>query len=129
MFQIRMGQPEMEAFWTDLKQKVRSGTATRSEQQLFSKMGKAMRLIANDPRHPGLNTHEITELSARYEFRVWQSYIENRTPAAGRLYWAYGPGQDDITIMGVEPHPNDKANAYKKIRLSSMPGADTFYRR
>ena len=26
----------------------------------------------------------------------------------------------DITIVAIEPHPNDKTNAYKKITLSAM---------
>ena len=34
--------------------------------------------------------------------------------------WTYGPGQGDITIVAIEPHPNDKSNAYKKITLSAM---------
>lgn len=37
--------------------------------------------------------------------------LENQTSAAGRLFWTYGPGQGEITIVAIEPHPNDKANA------------------
>ncbi len=116
MFQISIGVPKMAAIWDELKQKVRNGGATKKEQQLFRKMGKAMNHLAHDPGYPGLHSHEITELSDRVGFRVWQSYIENNTPAAGRIYWAYGPGKGQITIMGIEPHPNDKANSYSKIR-------------
>ena len=46
--------------------------------------------------------------------------MENHTPQADRIFWVYGPGQNDITIIGVEPHPNDKGNAYKIITLSDM---------
>ena len=120
MFQITMGVPEMENYWTELKKKVREGNATKKEQQLFKKLGKAMNHLAHDPSYPGLKSHEITELSDREGFRVWQSYIENNTPAAGRIYWTYGPNKGEITVLGVEPHPNDKSNAYSKIRLS-MP--------
>ena len=52
--------------------------------------------------------------------KVWESYLENNTPAAGRIFWAYGPEQGDITVIGLEPHPNDKANAHKKITLAQM---------
>ena len=53
--------------------------------------------------------------------KVWESYLENNTPAAGRIFWSYGPQKGDITIVGIEPHPNDaKSNAYKKIILSQM---------
>jgi hypothetical protein len=54
--------------------------------------------------------------------KVWQSYLDNRTPAAGRLFWVYGPGKSEITIIGLEPHPEDKKRAgYEKVRLSELP--------
>ena len=38
-----------------------------------------------------------------------------------RMYWVYGPEQKDITIIGLEPHPEDqKRGAYDKITLSSL---------
>ena len=82
-------------------------------------MGKAMRHLAENPRYPGLHSHEITALTARYGQRVWESYLENDTPKAGRIFWCYGPNQGDITIIGLEPHPDDKSNAYRKVTLSS----------
>ena len=73
-----------------------------------------------DPTYPGLETHDIESLTKRYGQKVWQSYIENHTPGAGRIYWVYGPDKGEITIIGLEPHPNDsKSNAYKKITFSS----------
>ncbi len=120
MFTIRMGIPEMDAFWSELETKVETETASKDEVKLYKKIGKALVLLANDPRYPGLNSHEISSLTARYGQRVWESYLENKTPAAGRIFWTYGPGQGDITIVAIEPHPNDKSNAYKKITLSAM---------
>ena len=87
----------------------------------YRQMGKAMYLLSQNPRHPGLQSHEITSLTARYGIKVWESYLENNTPGAARIFWAYGPEKGDITIIGLEPHPNDaKGNAYKKITLSQM---------
>ena len=120
MFNIHMGVPEMETFWNNLCRKVNSGTAGKDETKLHKKIGKTLFLIAQNPNHPGLETHEITSLSRRYGMKVWQSYIENHTPAAGRIFWVYGPERMDITIIGLEPHPNDKSNSYDKITLSSM---------
>ena len=71
-----------------------------------------MKFISENPRHPGLQTHEIEALTKRYGRKVWQSYLENNTPAAGRVFWVYGPADNEITIIGLEPHPNDKGNAY-----------------
>ncbi|WP_231364260.1 hypothetical protein [Treponema socranskii] len=50
----------------------------------------------------------------------WESYLENNKPAAGRIFWVYDPNKSDITIIGLEPHPNDKKDAYRKITLSAM---------
>jgi len=85
-------------------------------------MVKTFRLLAVDPRHNSLQTHEISELSRRYGEKVWQSYLENNTPAAGRIFWVYGPGKNEITIIGLEPHPEDaKRQAYSRVRLSQLP--------
>lgn len=40
--------------------------------------------------------------------KVWQSYLENKTSGAMRMYWVYGLDQKDITIIGLEPHSEDK---------------------
>lgn len=84
-FTIEMGVPEMEALWLDLLAKHAAGTLDGGERRLLRKLQKALPLLAANPRHPGLNSHEITALSARLGAKVWQSYLENRTPAAGRF--------------------------------------------
>ena len=110
----------MQELWNNLTMKHKSGTADADEEKLYNRMAKAIKLLASNPRHPGLHTHEIKELTARYGRKVWQSYLENKTPKAGRIYWVYGIGQGAITIIGLEPHPDDMSNAYNKITLSSI---------
>lgn len=124
MFNIRLGIPEMKEFWNSLKKKVKEKTASKDEVLLYQKLGKAMRLLSANPRHTGLHTHDIEALSKRYEMKVWESYLENNKPAAGRLFWVYAPNQNDITIIGLEPHPDAKKNAYKKITLSAVDGEE-----
>ena len=120
MFKIRLGVPEMETLWADLSRKVKSGTLGKDEEKLYKKLGKALVLLANDPRHPGLQSHEIGALTRRYGTKVWQSYLENKTSGAGRIYWVYGPESGEITIIGIEPHPEGKKKTeYEKIRLSA----------
>ena len=120
MFAIRLGIPEMKALWDALSEKVAGGSAKKDEEKRCRQLGKAMKLLAENPRHPGLHSHEIASLSARYGRKVWESYLENNTPKAGRLFWVYGPENGEITVIGIEPHPDDKADAYRKITLSSM---------
>lgn len=118
-YKIYMGIPEMEVFWNDLSCKVKNKTASKSKLKQYKQIGKALYLLSINPKYPSLKTHEIDALTNRFGDKVWQSYIENNTPSAGRIYWAYGPNKESITILGIEPHPNDsKNNAYKKIVLS-----------
>jgi hypothetical protein len=122
MFEIHMGVPEMEEFWNALTEKVSSGKASKSEVKLCNLIGKAMVLLANDPRHPGLQSHEIEVLTARYGTKVWCSYLQNNTPAAGRIFWSYGPDKGDITIVAIEPHPNlHHPNTYRSPPCGQRP--------
>jgi len=124
-FAIRMGIPEMLDLWTDLSKKKAAGTISKKELALYNKWGKAMRLLSQDPSYPSLHTHDIEPLTKRYGVKVWQSYLENNTGRAMRMYWVYGPDRQDITIIGLEPHPEDKKNgAYDKVSLSDMPDLD-----
>lgn len=107
----------MEALWADLSGKAKKGTLGKDEEKLYKKMGKAMAFLSNDPKHPGLHSHEIEALSRRYGVKVWQSYLENKTSGAGRIYWIYGPEKQDITIIGLEPHP--EKGGYDTVRLSA----------
>jgi hypothetical protein len=120
-FAIRMGIPEMDALWNGLVKRSKDGTISKEDAELYKKWGKALSFLANNPKHPGLQSHEIDPLSHRYGIKVWQSYLENNTPAAGRFYWVYGPDKGNITIIGLEPHPEDKKSAgYAKVKLSAI---------
>ena len=121
MFNIRMGIPEMKEFWDELEKKIKDNTASKKEITLFKKLVSCFKKLALDSKYPSLCTHDIEVLTKRYGIKVWQSYFENNKPAAGRVFWVYGPNKSDITIIGLEPHPNDKKNAYRKITLSSKP--------
>ena len=68
-----------------------------------------------------LQTNEIVPLSKRYGMKVWQSYLENKTSGARRMFWVYGPDKQEITIIGLEPHPEDAKNgAYDRILMSLL---------
>lgn len=119
MFSIRLGIPEMEDLWVGLCSKASTKSLSIDEERLYTRWGKAMALLANDPQYPGLHSHEIAALTHRYGVKVWQSYLENRNPRAARMYWVYGPGKGEITVIGLESHPEDtKRSGYAKVRLS-----------
>lgn len=121
-FTIRMGIPEMLSLWSDLQYEYRNGTISKKDAELYKKWGNALKKLSSDPMYPSLHTHEIPPLTRRYGVKVWQSYLENKTSGARRMYWVYGPGQQEITIIGLEPHPEDAKNgAYDRVTLSDLP--------
>ena len=120
-YAIRMGIPEMDELWNTLKTKHREGTIGKKDEDLYKKWGNALKKLSLDPMYPSLKSHEITELSRRYGMKVWQSYLENKKSGSRRMYWVYGPGQQEITIIGLEPHPEDAKNGvYDRIKLSDL---------
>ncbi len=60
--------------------------------------------LQENPRHPGLHTHKYQSLEYD-DCDVFQSYVENRTPGAYRVFWCYGPEKEQITIIAITPHP------------------------
>jgi len=121
-FRVRMGVPQMEAYWNDLSGRKLQGRLDKHEEKFFKKLAKALGFLGQNPRHPGLASHEIADLTRQHGIKIFQSYLENNTPAAGRLFWAYGLDQGDITVLAIEPHPEDqKRGACQRIKLSSLP--------
>jgi hypothetical protein len=37
--------------------------------------------------------------------KVFEAYAEQRTPAAYRVFWYYGPSKGIITIFAITSHP------------------------
>lgn len=66
---------------------------------------KALGYLEINPRHRGLNTHEYASLIGANGEKVFEAYAENKTSAANRIFWHYGPGKDTITIIAITPHP------------------------
>ena len=122
MFTLRMGVPDMEALWLALTEGADNNTLSASEKKLFKKLVKALDRLRTDPYNNSLQSHEIDTLTKKYKIKIFQSYLENKTPSAGRMFWAYGPGKREITILGIEPHPDRaKRGAYERIKLSTFP--------
>lgn len=74
---------------------------------LFKQVEKCVRLLVSDPKHPGLHTHEYSSIEHPFEEdgKVFEAYVQNKTPGAHRLFWCYGPARGDITIIAITPHP------------------------
>jgi hypothetical protein len=66
---------------------------------------KALGMLETNPRHPGLNTHKFSSLKGPGGEEVFEAYAENKTPAAWRIFWHYGPDKKQITILAITQHP------------------------
>lgn len=80
--------------------------STRDEG-LFKQVHKCVSLLAENPRHPGLHTHEFHSLPHPFapDEKVFEAYAQNKTPGAYRIFWCYGPAPGEITILAITPHP------------------------
>jgi len=71
----------------------------------YKAVSKAIKLLASNPRHKSLRTHEYTSLKGPSGEKVFEAYAEQSTPAAYRVFWCYGPEANQITILAITPHP------------------------
>lgn len=70
----------------------------------LKKVRKTLGLLEINPRHPGLATHEFTSLSGPAGEKVFEAYVENRTPGAWRIFWYYGPDAGMIRVLNIAHH-------------------------
>ncbi|MCF8083655.1 MAG: hypothetical protein K9M96_11200 [Deltaproteobacteria bacterium] len=66
---------------------------------------KTLGFMSANPRHKSLKTHEFTTLKGPKGEKVFEAYAEQATPAAYRIFWYYGPGKKQITIIAITRHP------------------------
>jgi hypothetical protein len=81
-----------------------------NEQAKLKKVRRALALLEQNPRYPGLNSHQYESFPVDKDVKVWDSYVENRTPSAWRIFWRYGPDEPGaavpvITVLAIGPHP------------------------
>ena len=65
---------------------------------------KTLKLLAQNPRYPSLQTHEFSSLKGPKGEKVFEAYAEQDTPAAYRVFWYYGPERGEITIVAITRH-------------------------
>lgn len=71
----------------------------------YKAVTKTLEKLQQNPRHPGLQTHEFHSLSGPNGEKIFEAYAEQNTPAAYRIFFHYGPGQGVISIISIIPHP------------------------
>lgn len=78
---------------------------SKDKKDVLKAVRKTLALMEIDLRHPSLQTHEYSDLMGPGGEKVFESYAQNRTPGAYRIFWHYGPKKGQITIVAIVPHP------------------------
>jgi hypothetical protein len=83
-----------------------------AKKGVLKQVRKTLALIETNLRHPSLNTHEYHSLTGLNGEKVFEAYAQQKTPAAYRVFFHYGPDRVEkgeripvITIFAITPHP------------------------
>lgn len=77
----------------------------RSKTAVYKAVLKCLGFMETNLRHNSLQTHEFTSLKGPEGEKVFESYVQHKTPGAYRVFWYYGPEKKEITIVTITPHP------------------------
>jgi hypothetical protein len=82
---------------------------------VLKQVRKTLAYLETNLEARSLQTHPYESLSRRYGVKVFESYIQQKTPGAYRIFWHYGPDETNekgtripvITVLDIVPHPHD----------------------
>lgn len=78
---------------------------SNSKKTVCKAVHKTLGLMEVNLRHPSLNTHAYESVRGPNGEKIFESYAQNNTPGAYRVFWYYGPQKGQITILSIIPHP------------------------
>ena len=83
-----------------------------AKKGVLKQVRKTLAFIETNVRHPSLKTHEYRSLRGLNGEKVWEAYAQQKTPAAYRVFFHYGPDRMKrgkripvITIVAITSHP------------------------
>lgn len=76
-----------------------------SQIERLKAVRKCLGFMQTNLRHPSLETHKYHSLSGPRGEQVFESYAQQKTPGAYRVFWHYGPRRGQITIVAIVLHP------------------------
>jgi hypothetical protein len=94
-----------ELSWTELAAAAYARLeADPAQKRHFKAVKKAIRFLAENPRHPSLNTHEWHSEKCPHGEKLFEAYAENKTSGAYRIFFCYEAARR-IQIVAITPHP------------------------
>ena len=74
-------------------------------EKRYKAVTKALCRLAENPKHPSLQTHVYHSIIGPNGKKVFEAYAENDTPAAYRILFCYGSVRGEIDVLMITPHP------------------------
>jgi hypothetical protein len=76
-------------------------------REKFKKAKRAIRVMREaGPTHSSFCTHKMDYLRGPGGAAIWNSYVENKTPQAWRMYWMRCD-DGSIQIISIGPHDHE----------------------
>ena len=83
---------------------LRDAATSGQLREKFKKAKRAIRVMREvGPSHPSFCTHQMENLKGPGDAQIWNSYVENKTPQAWRMYWVRCD-DGSIQIVSIGPH-------------------------
>ena len=84
-----------------------------AKKGVLKQVQKTLGYLEINLRQKSLQTHEYHTLTKAYGIKVFEAYVQQKTPSAYRVFFHYGPDEVDskgkripiITIIAITPHP------------------------
>lgn len=98
--------PTFDLLWTDQAEEQFLELRRNGPQDKFAKVSKTIEILTKrGPKYPSLHSHKYQSIKGPGGEEVWESYVENRTAGAWRIWWMYGPRPNVITLIMLGKHP------------------------
>lgn len=92
-------------FTDEAKANLRTLESDPSKKTIVKAVRKTLGFMETNLRHPGLKIHKYSAIKGPQGEDVFEAYAQNQTPNAYRVFWYYGPNEDQISIVAIVPHP------------------------
>lgn len=92
--------------WTDQAEEQFLELQHKGPSGKFVKISKTLEILAtHGPKYRSLHSHKYLSIKGPNGEDVWESYVENKTSSAWRIWWMYGPTTNVITLIMIGKHP------------------------
>jgi hypothetical protein len=74
--------------------------AGRLPDQVLRQLNARLELLAGNPRHPSLHTHEVRHAAGEFGGKIFELYVTDKY----RMTWEYGSDRGEIVLRNVDNH-------------------------